>query len=379
VADRPGEVRRGAVAELPPPAWRARLRRALRAWYARSARDLPWRRAATPYRVWVAEVMLQQTQAAAAAPYYERFLARFPTVAALAAAAEDDVLAAWQGLGYYARARKLRAAAEIVVTQHGGCFPADAGAARALPGVGPYTAGAVLSIAFDRPVAAVDANVARVLVRLLGEERPLGSAAVQARLWEVAAALVPRRAPGAWTQTLIEFGALVCLPRHPDCPSCPVASLCAARAAGRASQIPAPRRKKPPPVVEVAVAWAADRAGRLACVRRPARGVLAGFLELPAVDVPAGEDPRALLDAALRALGARRVSVGDALARVEHGMFHRTARLTAYRVRAEWDGTAERVIALAPDAAAVRPLTTASRKLIAAIAGAKRLPRRARR
>jgi len=354
------------VAELPPPAWRARLRRALRAWYARSARDLPWRRAATPYRVWVAEVMLQQTQAATAAPYYERFLARFPTVAALAAAAEDDVLAAWQGLGYYARARKLKEAAAIIVAEHGGRFPDDEATARALPGVGPYTAGAVLSIAYDRPAAAVDANVARVLVRLLGEERPLATAAVKARLWQVAAALVPRRAPGAWTQTLIEFGALVCLPRSPDCPSCPVASLCVARAAGRAAQIPAPRRKKPPPVVEVAVAWAADREGRLTCVRRPDRGVLAGFYELPAVDVPAGEDPRVLLGEALRALGARRVSVGEALARIEHGMFHRTARLTAYRVRATWDA-ADSVTAILPEAAAARPLTTASQKLIRAI------------
>jgi A/G-specific adenine glycosylase len=328
---------------------------------------LPWRRDRTPYSVWLAEVMLQQTQAAAAAPYYERFLARFPTVAALAAAREEEVLAAWQGLGYYARARKLKAAAAIIVAQHGGRFPDDEATARALPGVGPYTAGAVLSIAYDRPAAAVDANVARVLVRLLGEERPLATAAVKARLWQVAAALVPRRAPGAWTQTLIEFGALVCLPRSPDCPSCPVASLCAARAAGRAAQIPAPRRKKPPPVVEVAVAWAADRAGRLACVKRADRGVLAGFYELPAVDVPAGADPRALLGQALRALGARRVTVGEALARVEHGMFHRTARLTVYRVRAAWDG-ASGVTAIAPEEdAAARPLTTASRKLIRAI------------
>jgi A/G-specific adenine glycosylase len=166
----------------------------------------------------------------------------------------------------------------------------------------------------------------------------------------------------------MELGALVCAPRNPDCPACPAAALCAARATGRTESIPAPRRKKPPPVVEVAVAWAVDAAGCLVFVRRPERGVLAGFLELPAVDVPAGSDPRALLAAALSALGARDVAVGEVLARVAHGMFHRTARLSAYRVRAEWgrDGC---VIALAPGAALDRPVTTASRKLMQAIGG----------
>lgn len=368
----------GAALHLPPPAWRARLRRALGAWYARAARDLPWRRDAEPYRVWLAEIMLQQTQVGTAIPYYERFLARFPTLEALAAADEEEVLAAWQGLGYYARARKLRAAAALVVGRHGGRFPAERAAALALPGVGAYTAGAVLSIAYDRPEAAVDANVARVFARLLGEERPLKSAAVKARLWRVAESLVPRRRPGAWTQALMELGALVCTPRNPDCPACPATALCAARASGRTAQIPAPRRKKPPPVVEVAVAWAADAAGRLAFVRRPGGGVLAGFLELPAVDVPAGSAPRALLGAALRALGARKVAVGEVLARVEHGMFHRTARLTAYRVRAEWERDG-RVTALAPDDAADRPVTTASRKLMQAVGGPEPVPSARRR
>ncbi len=342
------------------------MRRSLLRWYARAARDLPWRRESDPYRIWVAEIMLQQTQVATVVPFYERFLARFPELEDLASAAEDDVLAAWQGLGYYRRARQLKAAAELVVARHGGRFPDDLDAAMALPGVGAYTAGAVLSIAYDRPLPAVDGNADRVLARLLGEDRPLAMATVRSRLRAAAIALVPEQGAGDWTQALMELGALVCTPSRPVCPSCPVADFCVARALGRVDEIPAPKRRKSPPRVEVAVAIAVSRDDRLVYVRRPKRGVLAGFLEFPSADVPPGADPRATLAHAIAEHGATRIEVGEILARAEHVMFHRRARLTAYRVRARWvlDG---RILALTRSAAAAAPVTTASRKLLALI------------
>jgi len=348
------------------PAWRTRLRRALLAWYRREARDLPWRRDPSPYRVWLSEIMLQQTQVATVRHHFTRFIARFPSIGALAAAPEDEVLAAWQGLGYYRRARQLQAAARVVMERHHGAFPLEVADALALPGVGRYTAGAILSIAHRKPLPVVDGNVARVLARLLAEDGPPEAARVQARLWAAAAELVPRRDPGAWNQALMELGALVCIPRRPDCPACPVAALCAARALGRVDSIPPPRRRRRPPVVEVAAAWIDRGGGRLTLARRPSRGVLAGFWELPQADVAAAADPRAELTAVLARMGAKRIAVGEALARVEHSMFNRRAQLTAYSTRASWGKGAEVSVA-SPAELADRPITTASRKLIRAV------------
>jgi A/G-specific adenine glycosylase len=314
--------------------------------------------------VWLSEIMLQQTRVEPVRHHFARFIARFPSIASLAAAPLDDVLAAWQGLGYYRRARQLHSAARTVMERHHGVFPEQVAEVLALPGVGRYTAGAILSIAYGKPLPVVDGNVARVLARLLAETGPPESAAVQARQWAAAAALLPRRDPGAWNQALMELGALVCTPRRPDCPECPVAGQCAARALGRVESIPLPRPRRRPPVVEVAAAWIA-RSGGLALVRRPGRGVLAGFWELPQADVGAGADPRAELAAALTQLGARRVAVGETLARVDHAMFNRRAQLTAYATRAI---LGKRLTFTSPAELAVRPLTTASRKLIRKIA-----------
>jgi A/G-specific adenine glycosylase len=347
-------------------AWRTRLRRALLAWYRQAARDLPWRRDPSPYRVWLSEIMLQQTQVAAVHDHFTRFIARFPSIAALAAAPEAEVLAAWQGLGYYRRARQLKAAAQVVMERHRGSFPLVLADALALPGVGRYTAGAVLSIAHDQPHPVVDGNVARVLARLLALTGAPESARVKARLWAAAQDLVPRRDPGAWNQALMELGALICTPRRPDCPACPVASLCAARAAGRVDSIPPPRRRRRPPLVEVAAAWIDRGGGRLGVVQRPGRGVLAGFWELPQADVGTGADARAELGAALARLGAKQVVVREALARVEHSMFNRRAKLTAYATRASW-GRESALRVASPAELAHRPLTTASRKLIRAV------------
>jgi A/G-specific adenine glycosylase len=211
-----------------PLARRAALRRRLLAWYDAGHRELPWRfpqHGADPYRVWLAEVMLQQTQVRAAIPYYARFLARYPSLEALAAAREEDVLALWSGLGYYARGRNLLAAARVAVARHGG-LPASLDALRALPGFGPYTAGAVASIAFAIPAAAVDGNVTRVLARLFLVEGDPADAPVRARLSELAGALVDPARPGDLNQALMDLGATVCTARNPRCPGCPLARMC---------------------------------------------------------------------------------------------------------------------------------------------------------
>ncbi len=218
------------------------LRRPLAAWFAKNARDLPWRRTEDPYAILVSEIMLQQTQVATVIPFYERWLARFPDFATLAAAEESDVLSLWQGLGYYSRARNLHRAAKSVVELHGGKMPRDAALIRALPGVGRYTAGAVASFAFDLPEPLVDANVARVLARLLDLHTPIDSTAGQAALWSAAESLVPQKGARILNGALMELGALLCTPRAPQCLLCPIRPHCAAAANGTAESLP---RKKP--------------------------------------------------------------------------------------------------------------------------------------
>lgn len=222
--------------DLPWPA--AAVVRPLLAWYRRAGRDLPWRRSGDPYGVWLSEVMLQQTQVDRVREYFQRFLSRFPTVNALAAAAEHDVLRAWEGLGYYRRARQLHAAARQLVSQHDGRFPQTAADLRQLPGIGRYTAAAITSIAFNQPEPIIEANSRRVLARLAGDDRPLAGPKDEEPLWQLAAAVLPRRQPGRFNQALMDFGALVCTPARPRCSSCPLVAVCLARQQGRVAEIP---------------------------------------------------------------------------------------------------------------------------------------------
>src|SRR5205823_775886 len=194
-----------------------RLRRALRRWYRAAARDLPWRRTRDPYAIWVSEVMLQQTQVATVRPYYERWMQRFPTVTDLAAAGEEDVLQVWAGLGYYSRARALLRGAREVVARHGGQVPRRTEDLKALPGIGPYTAGAIASIAFGLREPVVDGNVTRVLCRIFGLRGDPNAGQLRSELWRLAALLVPPRAPGEFNSALMELGATVCRPGKPDC------------------------------------------------------------------------------------------------------------------------------------------------------------------
>jgi A/G-specific adenine glycosylase len=252
-------------------------------WYDTHARKLPWRaeRGETPdpYRVWLSEIMLQQTTVAAVAPYYARFLERWPSVAALAAAPLDDILGAWAGLGYYARARNLHRAARVVAFELGGRFPENIEGLRKLPGVGAYTAGAVAAIGFGAPEVAVDANAERVLARYFAVEEPLPQA--KPRLQELASALLPKSRAGDFAQGLMDLGALVCTPRTPLCGDCPWATTCRGRAKGIAGGLPRKAAKASRPVKRGAAFVARDRNGAVLLERRPENGLLGGMLQPP--------------------------------------------------------------------------------------------------
>lgn len=262
------------------PASRAELRAALLAQYDRAARELPWRADTDPYRILVSEIMLQQTRVETVRRYYGPWLDRFPTIDALASAREDVVLKAWEGLGYYRRARNLHRAARVVRESHGGTIPRTFEGLRGLPGVGEYTAGAVASIAFGAAVPAVDGNVRRVLARLFDAPAP-----TPAWLRERASELVDPERPGDWNQAVMELGATVCTPRGPRCAACPVAPWCAARAAGTQAERPAPLRKRAVPTSAIALAVIQHR-GRLLLEKRPPDGLLAGMWAFPERHLP---------------------------------------------------------------------------------------------
>ncbi|MFM9195634.1 MAG: A/G-specific adenine glycosylase [Planctomycetia bacterium] len=296
----------------------------LLAWYARARRDLPWRRSRDPYRVWVSEIMLQQTQVERVKDFFVRFLDRFPTVTALAAAAEHDVLRSWEGLGYYRRARQLHAAARIVVEEHGGKFPRTAAALRTLPGIGRYTAGAVASIAFDRREPIVEANSRRVIARLAGHDGPLDGPRGDEPIWRIAAALVPARQAGRFNQALMDLGALVCTPERPLCPSCPLAACCMAYASGRTAEIPAkaPRRK----VAEIReTAVVVRRAGRVLVVRRTPGEWWEGLWDFPRLAGAAGAVRRGIARSPL--MGGLGCGPPERLGTISHTVTHHKVTL----------------------------------------------------
>jgi len=270
--------------------------------------------------------MLQQTQVAVVLPYWSAFLERFPDVHALARASLDDVLAAWRGLGYYARARNLHRAAQAVIERHGGALPASVKALRALPGFGRYTVGAVASIAFGQPEPLVDGNVARVLARLFGIEGPSGERERERRLWSLAAELVRGERPGDWNQALMELGAVVCRPEQPTCLLCPVRAHCRALALGRVAEIPSPRPRPRRMALHLALA-VARRSGAVLLVRRDGTGLFGGLWELPGVECAPGSERQALrrrwpeIGPAMRSVG-----------RVERTLTHRALTLEVLEV-----------------------------------------------
>jgi A/G-specific adenine glycosylase len=301
------------------PADAARIGPALIDWHSRSGRhDLPWQRDRTPYRVWVSEIMLQQTQVGTAIPYFERFISRFPDIVTLADAPVDEVLHLWTGLGYYARARNLHRAAQQVRDAHGGAFPTRFEEVAALPGIGRSTAGAILALACDQRHAILDGNVKRVLARHFGVDGFPGQAAVERRLWTLAADLLPQ-APSmpAYTQALMDLGATLCTTRKPRCMDCPVRSTCSAFAQGRVHELPAPRPTKAVPVRSAW--WLVARAGERVLLRQRGAEGLWGGLWVP----PAFDSAQALISAA-QALGGAPAW----LAPRRHGFTHYTLDYT---------------------------------------------------
>jgi A/G-specific adenine glycosylase len=246
------------------------FRERLLAWFTSQQRDLPWRRSKDPYRIWLSEIMLQQTRVAAALPYYEKFLHHFPNARALAEAPEQEVLRHWAGLGYYSRARNLQAAARHIVVQHQSRFPDSSESLLALPGIGAYTAAAILSIAFGKKLAVLDGNVARVIARLFALEGDLRSGPRWKHLQDRADALLDPDSPGDWNQAMMELGATVCTPRAPQCLLCPVAEFCEARRLGLADAIPEKRVKRAPVQVTLAALVFLDPAGRTLLLPPPA-------------------------------------------------------------------------------------------------------------
>jgi A/G-specific adenine glycosylase len=320
-----------AECHLPDAAWKGLFRRRLLAWFALHQRELPWRQNRDPYRVWISEIMLQQTQVVTVVPYFERFLSTFPTVEALAAAPESAVLHLWEGLGYYRRARQLHRAAKEIVAEYAGSFPRDLAAIGLLPGIGRYTAGAIASIAYDLPAPILEANTVRLLSRLLAFDGDPSGTAGQRFLWQAAEALLPRLQAGAFNQALMELGSLLCTPKEPACDTCPVASLCRARLAGRQHELPLRRAKQPiTPVREVSVAiW---RDGKIFLRQRPEGERWAGLWDYPRFTQQAESPLKATADliAQTRELTGFTIAPGRLITTIVHGVTRFRITLECY-------------------------------------------------
>lgn len=253
-------------------------------WYDGEKRTLPWRSIASPYRTWVSEIMLQQTRVQAVLPYFQRFMDAAPDIAALAELPEERLLSLWQGLGYYSRARNLQKAARVVQEKYGGCLPDVYSELIQLPGIGDYTAGAILSIAFGQAVPAVDGNVLRIVSRLTACRENVLDPRTKQRVRDALAAVMPSERPGDMNQALMDLGAMICLPKRPKCESCPAANRCAARDAGIQEELPVREKRGEKPVKERTVFLLTDGQGRMALRRRPEKGLLAGLWEYPNVE-----------------------------------------------------------------------------------------------
>lgn len=302
-------------------------------WYDANRADLPWRRDPSPYHVWLAEIMLQQTQVETVVPYYERFLAAFPSIADLAQAHLDQVLKRWEGLGYYGRARNLHRAAQILIGEYGGTLPEDVSELMKLPGIGRYTAGAISSIAFGRSVPVLDGNVIRVFTRLRDLEDDVSESAIREGLWDLAAAWAPAERAGDYNQALMELGQRVCRPRKPDCTACPLQPHCRAFENGTQALRPVRRKRAPVPHFDVCAGLIYDGQGRLLIAQRPLDGLLGGLWEFPGGKCEADESYADCLRRELREELAIQVEVGELFTLVDHAFTHFKITLRAFKCR----------------------------------------------
>lgn len=297
-------------------------------WYSFRRRNLPWRERPQPYAVWVAETMAQQTRLESMLPYYSRWMRRFPTLKALAAAREQDVLSLWEGLGYYNRARNLRKAAQVVMREHAGRLPKEVAELRKLPGVGPYTAGMIASLAFEADEPAVDGNAVRVLSRLFDVPEPADTTAGRRRLWALAAENLPPGRAADYNQALMDLGAIVCIPR-PKCAECPLRLMCLARRRGTQHLRPVKAAAAAVPLRDFAGA-VIRRGGRVLVVQRPGSGLLAGMWEFPNIQLAQAKRPETELRRVLRSEFALQASELEHLGVYEHAYSHFQARLQVY-------------------------------------------------
>jgi len=316
-----------------PPSART-IRAALLAWYDVHKRDLPWRKSADAYHILVSEFMLQQTQVATVIPYYRRFLKAFPSVEALARAPESRVLKHWEGLGYYSRARNLRQSARIIASEHGGRVPSAPGDLVRLPGIGRYTAAAVLSIAFGGKHPVLDGNVKRVVSRLFALAENGQTKTSENRLMEAAEGLLAPRRPGDFNQAMMELGATVCTAKNPTCESCPLTGLCLARTGNQVDRFPPPKTRKTAEKIEVSAA-VIRRAGKVYIQQRPKGGLMGGLWEFPGGKLETGESPEAALEREiLEELGVP-VNIGEKLLTIKHSYTRFSVTLHVFSCRLE--------------------------------------------
>ncbi len=338
----------------------------LLAWYDKHGRDLPWRQTRDPYRIWLSEIMLQQTTVGAVIPYYERFLGAFPDVGALAEAPLESVLELWSGLGYYSRARNLHRAARHVVAAFQGRFPESVAELMQLPGVGRSTAGAIVSIAHDRPAPILDGNVRRVLARLTALRQPPRDREAEKQLWMWADLLTPAKRAHDYAQAIMDLGATVCVPRIPACDGCPLSGLCAAREAGLQNELPLAQKRGAVPVRHQLIVIV-DRNGQLLLRRRPPTGLLGGMWEFPCVEISDPEKPDGILREMLSSLPTWKAP--KRLGRIRHAYSHFRLEAEVYRVTADpAAGVADgETFWHDADGLATRPLHGAHQKALALI------------
>lgn len=309
------------------------LNRRLLAWYRRNQRALPWRETCDPYRIWISEIMLQQTQVDMVIPYYHRFLKSFPSVSSLARAPQQKVLKAWENLGYYSRARNLHAAAKIISEKFNGRIPDTFEEIKTLPGIGQYTAGAILSIAYGQAYPAVDGNIRRILCRLFAIRKPVDDALEQKPLQTLAASLIPVKHPGDFNQALMDLGATICKPKNPDCSHCPVANLCQARIHDLQNVLPVMVKSPAIPHRQAAAAVIQNSKGMLLVVQRPSTGLLASLWKLPGGFIQKDENMEDSLRQSVKEELGISIRPGKHLASVNHTYTHFRVTLHAYECR----------------------------------------------